>query len=96
MFRRTRARSVLPAGAILLSAAVLATGCSGGSAGSGSNAQVTIKAVLPPNTGPITAADNAGLKQPGFGKRPCWICQIRISVGGHRKRLNVVGALTYG
>jgi ABC-type glycerol-3-phosphate transport system substrate-binding protein len=50
----------------ILAAGVLAAGCSGGSAssgGSGSAAPVTIKAVLPPNTGPITAADNAGLKQ---------------------------------
>src|SRR5689334_15502251 len=46
--------------------ALLLAGCSGGgsasSGGSGSGAAVTIKAVLPPNTGPITAADNAGLK----------------------------------
>jgi len=50
----------------LLAAGVLVAGCSGGSAspgGSGNAAPVTIKAVLPPNTGPITAADNAGLKQ---------------------------------
>jgi len=66
MFRRTYLRSALPAGAALLAAGVLAAGCSGSSASSGStgsNAPVTIKAVLPPNTGPITAADNAGLKQ---------------------------------
>jgi hypothetical protein len=58
MFRRTRVLSA--------SVALLAAGCSSNSAspgGSGSNAPVTIKAVLPPNTGPITAADNAGLKQ---------------------------------
>jgi hypothetical protein len=63
MFRRTR---VLSASVALLAAGVLAAGCSSNSAspgGSGSNAPVTIKAVLPPNTGPITAADNAGLKQ---------------------------------
>src|SRR6266571_4480372 len=63
MFRRTHA---LPTGMALLAAGVLAAGCSSNSAspgGSGSNAPVTIKAVLPPNTGPITAADNAGLKQ---------------------------------
>jgi ABC-type glycerol-3-phosphate transport system substrate-binding protein len=63
MFRRTRA---LPAGMVLLAAAALTAGCSGGGAaspgGSGSGAPVTIKAVLPPNTGPITAADNVGLK----------------------------------
>ena len=63
MFRRTH---VLSAGVALLAAGGLAAGCSSNSAspgGSGSNAPVTIKAVLPPNTGPITAADNAGLKQ---------------------------------
>ena len=61
MLRRTHV------GAALVAAGVLVAGCSGGgsasSAGSGSGAPVTIKAVLPPNTGPITAADNAGLKQ---------------------------------
>ena len=61
MLRRTHV------GAALVAAGVLVAGCSGGgsgsSAGSGSGAAVTIKAVLPPNTGPITAADNAGLKQ---------------------------------
>jgi hypothetical protein len=68
-------RSALPAGVVLLAAGVLAAGCSSGgsggsggsgssgSGGSGSNAPVTIKAVLPPNTGPITAADNVGLQQ---------------------------------
>ena len=63
MFRRTH---VLSAGVALLAAGVLAAGCSSNSAspgGSGSGAPVTIKIVLPPNTGPITAADNAGLKQ---------------------------------
>ncbi|HET7018446.1 MAG TPA: extracellular solute-binding protein, partial [Streptosporangiaceae bacterium] len=63
MFRRTH---VLSAGVTLLAASVLAAGCSSNSAspgGSGSGAPVTIKIVLPPNTGPITAADNAGLKQ---------------------------------
>ena len=63
MFRRTHA---LPVGMALLAAGALVAGCSGGgsasSAGSGNGAPVTIKAVLPPNTGPITAADNAGLK----------------------------------
>jgi ABC-type glycerol-3-phosphate transport system substrate-binding protein len=61
MLRRTHV------GAALVAAGVLVAGCSGGgsgsSAGPGSGAAVTIKAVLPPNTGPITAADNAGLKQ---------------------------------
>ena len=63
MFRRTH---VLSAGMALLAACALAAGCSSNSASpgnSGSNAPVTIKVVLPPNTGPITAADNAGLLQ---------------------------------
>src|SRR5580693_2773032 len=62
MFRRTHA---LPTGVALLAAGVLAAGCSGNSAspGSSGSAPVTIKVVLPPNTGPITAADNAGLLQ---------------------------------
>src|SRR5215472_659143 len=65
MYRRSRVRSMLPAGAALLAVAALAAGCSSGgssAASGGSGAAVTIKAVLPPNTGPITAADNAGLK----------------------------------
>jgi raffinose/stachyose/melibiose transport system substrate-binding protein len=67
MFRRTLTRPVLPTAAAVLAACVLATACtSGGSSpaspGSSSGAPVTIKAVLPPNTGPITAADNAGLQ----------------------------------
>jgi len=66
MPRRTYARSsglARPAAA-LLAAAALAAGCSSGSSGSGSSSSgpITIKAELPPNTGPITAADNAGLK----------------------------------
>src|SRR5580693_5652655 len=63
MFRRTH---ILTTWAALLAAAALAAGCSSSpasSGGSGNGAPVTIKAVLPPNTGPITAADNAGLKQ---------------------------------
>lgn len=66
MYRRSRMRSVLPAGAALLAAGALAVACSSGGsapASSGSGAQVTIKAVLPPNTGPITAADNLGLQK---------------------------------
>ena len=68
MSRRTHMRPVLPTGMALLAAGVLAAACtSGGSSaagsGSSSGAPVTIKAVLPPNTGPITAADNAGLQQ---------------------------------
>jgi raffinose/stachyose/melibiose transport system substrate-binding protein len=67
MFRRTLTRPVLPTAAAVLAAGVLAAACtSGGSSpaspGSSSGAPVTIKAVLPPNTGPITAADNAGLQ----------------------------------
>jgi ABC-type glycerol-3-phosphate transport system substrate-binding protein len=69
MYRKNRMRSVLPTGIAVLAASVLAAACSSGgsssSAGTGSisSAPVTIKAILPPNTGPITAADNAGLKQ---------------------------------
>jgi len=54
--------------AAALAVAVLAVACSsgGGSSSGGtssvSGSPVTIKAVLPPNTGAITAADNAGLK----------------------------------
>jgi raffinose/stachyose/melibiose transport system substrate-binding protein len=66
MSRRTPLRSVLPTGVALLAAGALAAACSSGGTSSGgsgsSNAPVTIKAVLPPNTGPITAADNAGLQ----------------------------------
>ena len=62
--RRTYWRTALA----LLAAGLVAAGCSSGGSGasgsgSGSGAPVTIKAVLPPNTGPITAADNAGLQQ---------------------------------
>ena len=59
MLSRPLARR-LPAVAAVLLAAGLAAGCSSG--GSGSSSSV-IKAVLPPNTGSITAADNAGLKK---------------------------------
>ena len=67
MSRRTRNGTLVPTGAALLAAGVLAAACSSGgssspSTSSGSSAPVTIKAVLPPNTGPITAADNAGLQ----------------------------------
>ena len=51
----------LSAAAALLLAGGLAAGCSSSSAENGS--AVVIKAVLPPNTGPITASDNAGLKK---------------------------------
>jgi ABC-type glycerol-3-phosphate transport system substrate-binding protein len=51
----------LSAAASVLLAAGLAAGCS--SSGSSNGSAVVIKAVLPPNTGPITSADNAGLKK---------------------------------
>ena len=47
--------------AAVLLAGGLAAGCS--SSGSGSGDSAVIKAVLPPNTGSITASDNAGLKK---------------------------------
>ena len=47
----------------LLAAACSSGGASGGASGGGGSGPVTIKAVLPPNTGPITATDNAGLNQ---------------------------------
>ena len=60
-------RRTLSAATALAAAGLLAAACSsGGSPGSGSGAgsgSVVIKAMLPPNTGAITAADNAGLKQ---------------------------------
>ena len=53
--------------AVVLAGAAACSSGGSSSAGSGSGASsgapVTIKAVLPPNTGPITAADNAGLQQ---------------------------------
>jgi len=59
MPRRTYPRA---AGLIILATGLLAAACSsGGSPASGGS--VVIKAELPPNTGPITSADNAGLKQ---------------------------------
>ena len=65
MRRRTRSRSRFAAAAALAVTGVLAVGCSsGGSSGGsgGSGGSVVIKAELPPNTGAITAADNAGLQ----------------------------------
>jgi raffinose/stachyose/melibiose transport system substrate-binding protein len=58
-------RRTLSAATALAAAGLLAAACSsGGSSGSGGgNGSVVIKAMLPPNTGAITAADNAGLKQ---------------------------------
>ncbi len=51
----------LPALAAVLLAGGLAAGCSSGGSGGGNSG--VIKAELPPNTGPITASDNAGLKK---------------------------------
>ena len=59
-------RSARGAGLVLLAAGALVAGCASGghgNSGSGGSGPVTIKAVLPPNTGPITAADNAGLRK---------------------------------
>jgi len=61
MRRRISFSTVAQAGMPLLAAAVLAAGCSSAPAPPSASGPVTIKAVLPPNTGPITAADNAGL-----------------------------------
>jgi raffinose/stachyose/melibiose transport system substrate-binding protein len=60
--RRTTLRISLSAGAALLVAGGLAACSSGGSSSGSSGGSVVIKAELPPNTGPITAADNVGLK----------------------------------
>jgi ABC-type glycerol-3-phosphate transport system substrate-binding protein len=54
-------RTTLTIAATLLAAGTLAACSSGGSSGS-SGSSITIKADLPPNTGAITAAANAGLK----------------------------------
>ena len=64
MRSRTKSARALSAAAALAATAVLAAGCSsGGSSGaSGGGGSVVIKAELPPNTGAITAADNAGLQ----------------------------------
>jgi len=58
-------RRTLSAATALAAAGLLAAACSsGGSSGSGGgNGSVVIKAVLPPNTGAITSAENAGLQQ---------------------------------
>jgi raffinose/stachyose/melibiose transport system substrate-binding protein len=62
-------RTTVSAVTALAVAGILAAACSSGGpsspskASSLSNAPVTIKAVLPPNTGAITSAENAGLKQ---------------------------------
>ena len=61
--RRIPLSTPLALGTALLLAGGLAAGCSSSSSSNGSKgAAVTIKAMLPPNTGPITASDNAGLK----------------------------------
>ena len=58
--RRNPITAPLSAAIALLLAGALAAACSSsGSSGSG----ITIKAVLPPSTGPISASDNAGLKK---------------------------------
>jgi raffinose/stachyose/melibiose transport system substrate-binding protein len=57
-------RTPLAAAAALLLAGTLASACSSGSSsGSSGGGSITIKAVLPPNTGPISSSDNAGLKK---------------------------------
>jgi raffinose/stachyose/melibiose transport system substrate-binding protein len=48
---------------IAAAALVALAGCSSSGGGGGAGGAITIKAELPPNTGPITAADNAGLQQ---------------------------------
>ena len=62
---RVMRRRTLSAATALATAGLLAAACSsGGSSGSGGgNGSVVIKAVLPPNTGAITSAENAGLQQ---------------------------------
>jgi ABC-type glycerol-3-phosphate transport system substrate-binding protein len=63
MTHATRRRT-LTAATALAAAGILAAACSsGGSSGSGGSGSVVIKAELPPNTGAISAADNAGLQQ---------------------------------
>jgi raffinose/stachyose/melibiose transport system substrate-binding protein len=61
--RRIPISTPLAVGTALLLAGSLVAGCSGSSGGSSSNGPVVIKAVLPPVTGGISAADNAGLKK---------------------------------
>ena len=51
------------AGAALLASTAIAACSSGGSSSGGGSGSITIKAVLPPNTGAISSAENAGLKQ---------------------------------
>jgi extracellular solute-binding protein len=56
-------RGTLFAAAALAVAGALAASCSSSPGSGNGDGAITIKAELPPNTGPITAADNAGLKQ---------------------------------
>jgi raffinose/stachyose/melibiose transport system substrate-binding protein len=49
--------------AAVLALATAAAACSSSGSGSGSSGATVIKAVLPPNTGPISSSDNAGLKK---------------------------------
>src|SRR5215469_3234980 len=60
--RRPVSTAAALAGATLLASTAIAACSSGGSSSSGSSGSVTIKAVLPPNTGAISSAENAGLK----------------------------------
>ncbi|MGH3264565.1 MAG: extracellular solute-binding protein, partial [Trebonia sp.] len=61
--RKTLSTAAALAAAGLLAAACSSGGSSSGGGGGGGSASVTIKAVLPPNTGAITSAENAGLQQ---------------------------------
>jgi ABC-type glycerol-3-phosphate transport system substrate-binding protein len=56
-------RRNLTAATALAVAGMLAAACSSGGSSNGGGGSVVIKAMLPPNTGAISAADNAGLKQ---------------------------------
>jgi raffinose/stachyose/melibiose transport system substrate-binding protein len=60
--RRPVSAAAALAGAALLASTAIAACSSGGSSSGGSSGSVTIKAVLPPNTGAITSTENAGLK----------------------------------
>jgi ABC-type glycerol-3-phosphate transport system substrate-binding protein len=55
-------KATLSTATALVLAGALAAGCSS-SGSSGASGQATIKAVLPPGTGPISSSDNAGLKK---------------------------------
>lgn len=63
MRRRPIPTAAALAGAALLASTAIAACSSGGSSSGGSSGSVTIKAVLPPNTGAISSAENAGLQQ---------------------------------